>query len=89
MFLNLKFVKYIAATYMNKWSLWTKSQWDKARCNSMVEYALMVGGGIDPLSVGWWIKKNPCCQSERIAHVVAAASFLSCWVVLYHMLDAI
>ena len=29
------------------------------------------------LSVGWCIQKYPCCQLERVAHVVAAAGLRS------------
>ena len=32
------------------------------------------------LSVGWCIQKIPCCYSEKVAHVVAAACFLSCYL---------
>ena len=35
------------------------------------------------------IKEPLLLKSERVAHVVAAAGFLSHRVVLYHMLDAI
>ena len=29
------------------------------------------------LSGGWCIKETPCCKSERVAHVVEAAGFIS------------